>query len=87
MLIKTLLNKVERFKSFVYGSVCVQLVDGLEALVIDSMHGAIAGRALFAASGETHMIGIRSVYLSLCQSGHSRPTGRGMFSKAVAGCS
>jgi transposase len=35
MLIKTLLNKVERFKSFVYGSIWVQLVDGVEALVID----------------------------------------------------
>lgn len=35
MLIKTLLNKVERFKSFVYGAVCVTLVDGVEALVID----------------------------------------------------
>jgi transposase len=35
MLIKTLLNKVERFKSFVYGSICVMLVDGVEALVID----------------------------------------------------
>ncbi|RME32383.1 MAG: ISL3 family transposase, partial [Deltaproteobacteria bacterium] len=35
MLIKTLLNKVERFKSFVYGSVAVRLVDGVEALVID----------------------------------------------------
>ena len=35
MLIKTLLNKVERFKSFVYGSVWGQLVDGVEALIID----------------------------------------------------
>jgi transposase len=35
MLIKTLLNKVERFKSFVYTSVCFMLVDGVEALVID----------------------------------------------------
>lgn len=35
MLIKTLLNKVERFKSFVYGSICVMLIDGVEALVID----------------------------------------------------
>ena len=35
MLIKTLLNKVERFKSFVYGAVCVTLVGGTEALVID----------------------------------------------------
>ncbi len=35
MLIKTLLNKVVRFKSFVYGSVCVMLVGGTEALVID----------------------------------------------------
>jgi transposase len=35
MLIKTLLNKVERFKSFVYGPICVMLVDGVEALVID----------------------------------------------------
>jgi len=35
MLIKTLLNKVERFKSFVYGAARVTLVDGVEALVID----------------------------------------------------
>jgi len=35
MLIKTLLNKVERFKSFVYGSVSVMLVAGTEAVVID----------------------------------------------------
>jgi transposase len=35
MLIKTLLNKVERFKSFVYGADCVTLVGGTEALVID----------------------------------------------------
>jgi len=35
MLIKTLLNKVERFKSFVYGSAFIKIVDGKEALVID----------------------------------------------------
>lgn len=35
MLIKTLLNKVERFKSFIYGTASVMLVDGGEALVID----------------------------------------------------
>ena len=35
MQIKTLLNKVERFKSFVYGSVCVMLIGGTEALIID----------------------------------------------------
>ena len=35
MLIKTLLNKVERFKSFVYGTTCVTLIAGVEALVID----------------------------------------------------
>lgn len=35
MLIKTLLDKVERFKAFVYGTVCFMLVDGVEALVID----------------------------------------------------
>ncbi len=35
MQIKTLLNKVERFKSFVYGSACVTMIDGTEALVID----------------------------------------------------
>ena len=35
MLIKTLLNKVERFKSFVYGSISVQFIDGVEALVIN----------------------------------------------------
>ena len=35
MLIKTLLNKVERFKSFVYGTTQIMFVDGVEALVID----------------------------------------------------
>jgi transposase len=35
MQIKTLLNKVERFKSFVYGNIQSMLVDGVEALVID----------------------------------------------------
>lgn len=35
MLIKTLLNKVERFKSFVYGTVQIMLVDEGDALVID----------------------------------------------------
>ncbi len=35
MLIKTLLNKVERFKSFVYGSTRVMLIGGTEALVVD----------------------------------------------------
>jgi len=35
MLIKTLLNKVERFKSFIYGTASLTLVDGGEALVID----------------------------------------------------
>lgn len=35
MLIKTLLNKVERFKSFVYTSVCLMLINGKDALVID----------------------------------------------------
>ncbi len=35
MLIKTLLNKVERFKSFVYGAIGVTLVGGSVALVID----------------------------------------------------
>ena len=35
MLIKTLLNKVIRFKSFVYDSVCLMMIDGVDALVID----------------------------------------------------
>lgn len=35
MRIKTLLNKVERFKSFVYGAICVMPVNGVDALVID----------------------------------------------------
>lgn len=35
MLIKTLLNKVERFKSFVYGAVSIKLVGDEDALVID----------------------------------------------------
>ena len=35
MLIKTLLNKVERFKSFIYGNSQLMTIDGTEALIID----------------------------------------------------
>jgi hypothetical protein len=35
MLIKTLLNKVKRFKSFVYDTVQIITIAGTEALVID----------------------------------------------------
>jgi len=35
MLIKTLLNKIERFKSFIYGDSKLMMVGGSEALVID----------------------------------------------------
>lgn len=35
MLIKTLLNNVVRFKSFVYDSIIVMMVKGVEASVID----------------------------------------------------
>ena len=35
MLIKTLLNKVERFKSFIYGDARFKTVKGSEAIVID----------------------------------------------------
>jgi transposase len=37
MLIKTLLNKVERFKSFIYGDSKLMTVRGNEALVIEIM--------------------------------------------------
>jgi hypothetical protein len=35
MLIKTLLNKIERFKSFVYDTVQIVTVAGKDALIID----------------------------------------------------
>lgn len=35
MFIKTLLNKIERFKSFIYDDTRFQTVKGLEALVIE----------------------------------------------------
>jgi transposase len=35
MLIKTLLNKVERFKSFIYGDCRLSTVGGIDALIID----------------------------------------------------
>ena len=60
MLIKTLLNKAERFKSFVYTTTQVMFVDGEEALVIDivprrnSMSDASElGVSLFEISGWT----------------------------------
>jgi hypothetical protein len=33
MLIKTVLNRLERFKSFVFGAVTFQVINGSEALV------------------------------------------------------
>ena len=35
MLIKTLLNKVEHFKSFIFGDTCLMEVDGLESVIIE----------------------------------------------------
>ena len=35
MLIKTLLNRIEHFKSFVYGAVTFQDINGSEALVVE----------------------------------------------------
>jgi len=35
MLVKTLLNKVENFKSFVYKAVHLEVIHGREALVAD----------------------------------------------------
>ena len=35
MLIKTVLNRLEHFKSFVFGTVTFQVVNGSEALIIE----------------------------------------------------
>ena len=35
MLIKTVLNRLERYKSFVFGAVTFQVVNGSEALVVE----------------------------------------------------
>ena len=35
MLIKTLLNKVEHFKSFIFGDTCLMEVDGVESVIIE----------------------------------------------------
>ena len=48
MLIKTLLNRIEHFKSFVYGSVTFQDINGSEALVV-----AIKARAYAALTPKT----------------------------------
>lgn len=46
MLIKALLNTVERFKSFVYGTIRLQFVDGVEGVATPrSETGHRAGRA------------------------------------------
>ncbi|TBV78926.1 MAG: hypothetical protein EYX74_06075 [Desulfobulbaceae bacterium] len=76
MLIKTLLNKVERFKSFVYGSTCVKLVDGVESLwSLTLSRAATAGRfALSAVSDERSMTARVSDCLSICRFGHLRLT-------------
>ncbi len=36
MLIKTLLNQLEHFKSFIFGAVTLQTVNGSEALVVET---------------------------------------------------
>ena len=71
MLIKTLLNKVERFKSFVYGSSSVQFVDGVEALVID-IDPRRNSRPVCPECGKRRnaMTGKPSDFSSICRSGH-----------------
>ncbi len=72
MLIKTLLNKVERFMSlsFVYGTTRVMLIGGTEALVVD-IAPRRNRRPIYpdAANAEPFMIVSRSDRLSMCQSG------------------
>ena len=75
MLIKTLLNKVERFKSFVYGSSSVQFVTGVEALVID-IEPRRNSRPICPECGKRRnaMIGELSGSSSICRSGHLSAT-------------
>jgi len=75
MLIKALLNKVERYKSFVYGSICVMLVDGVEALVIDIEPRRNSGQFVpNAAKGAACTIDSPSVCSRICRSGISSAT-------------
>ena len=61
MLIKTLLNKVERFKPFIYGTVYVNLGGEVEALV----PGTQKGRSLIEPLLKTTISG-RSSFLLPC---------------------
>ncbi|ALC15459.1 hypothetical protein DSOUD_0671 [Desulfuromonas soudanensis] len=75
MLIKTLLNKVERFKSFVYGSICIMFVDGVEALVVD-IEPRRNSRPICPEFCKRRRVYNRqpSDCSSICRSGRSSPT-------------
>ena len=42
----TLLNRIEKFKSFVYKKVCLEEVDGKEAVIIEVQPRKIARRSV-----------------------------------------
>ena len=78
MLIKTLLNKLERFKSFVYKAIQVEVVGGEEAMVIDitprsNSRPLCPECGLIGAYDAAYMTGNRSGCSSICRHGRSRP--------------
>ena len=56
MLIKTLLNKVEQFKSSGYGYICLMLVNDMEAMIIGIEPRSNSSRF---GTGNQHLINLQ----------------------------
>ena len=89
MRIQTILNRVEKFKSFVYGEARLEERDGGPALVVQVLPGRTAGRsAPVAADAARRTTAWRNGTSSSCRSGaswSSWPTGCGVWTARGAG--
>ena len=71
MLIKTILNKIEKFKSFIYGKITLEWISGAEALIVEVKPRR---NTKSAGNGSRHMIRSLCVYLNTSRCGESRYT-------------
>jgi len=73
MLIKTILNRIEKFKSFIYGKITLEQINGTDTLIVEVEPRRNAkGVCPKCGSGSQRMIGSRCVTLNMYRYGGSR---------------
>ena len=75
MLIKTILNKIEKFKSFIYGKVRLERMNGTEALIVE-VKARQNTKGICPKCGKRRPAYVHSlcVFLNMCRCGAFRYT-------------